>query len=322
MRIFVTGGSGFIGGALVRGLARAGHEVRVLVRSERALCTVSAEGAVPVRGDITLPGNWQAEAAAGDAVVHAAGCVGDWGRRREFFRVNVEGTQNLLAALKGWGGHLIHLSSIAVHGFRAGAYTEESPVRPNRHPYCASKAAAESLVANAVEDGLSASIARIAGVYGPGDPHFLARFSDLARSGRVYFIGRGDQPSNLIFIDDVVDALERMIDRGAEAAGIFILSAPDAPCVRDALRQAISVLDLRARVLRAPVAIAYLLAFVQEALGRLTGKHPSITRYAVRAMNRACFFSVAAAERRLGWRPRTPFPEGLARTMAGRSQKA
>jgi nucleoside-diphosphate-sugar epimerase len=91
MRVFVTGGSGFIGGALVRRLCRDGHEVRALARSGRAEAQVAAAGAVPVAGDVVDQGPWQEEMRACDAVVHAAAKVADWGAKAEFFRVNLNG---------------------------------------------------------------------------------------------------------------------------------------------------------------------------------------------------------------------------------------
>jgi nucleoside-diphosphate-sugar epimerase len=322
MQVFLTGGSGFIGGALLRRLTGEGQEVAVLTRSDRAGRAVQDAGGLPVRGDIVLPGEWQTAAAAADIVVHAAGQVGDWGSRRGFFRANADGTRNVLEALNGWRGHFVHLSSIAVHGFRRGSYDENSPVRASRNPYAASKVAAEKLVEKAVGSGLNASIVRIAGVYGPGDPHFIARLLALARTGRVYFIGRGDQPTNLIFIDDVIEGLRRIIDWKGGPGARFILSHPDAPGVRDALRQAISILGLKTQIRRIPMGIAYPVAFAQEVLGRLTHKSPLITRYVVKAMARSCFFSIEVTGRKLGWRPRTAFSEGVVKTMSWYAQNS
>jgi nucleoside-diphosphate-sugar epimerase len=322
MRVFLTGGSGFIGSALLQKLTGEGQEVEVLTRSDRARRAVLDAGGSPVRGDIAQPGDWQAAAAAADIVVHAAGRVGDWGSRRGFFRANVDGTRNVLKAVEGWGGHFVHLSSIAVHGFRPGSYDENSPVLTSRNPYAASKAAAEKLVEKAVGSGLNASIVRIAGVYGPGDPHFITRLLALARTGRVYFIGRGDQPTNLIFIDDVIDGLRRIIDWKGGPGARFILSHPDAPGVRDALREAMSVLGIKAQIRRIPMGIAYPVAFGQEVLGRLTLKSPGITRYIVKAMARPCFFSIEVTGRKLGWWPRTAFSEGVVKTMSWYTQNS
>jgi nucleoside-diphosphate-sugar epimerase len=271
---------------------------------------------MPVKGDITRPGPWQNEARSADVVVHGAAMVSDWGPRKEFFRVNVGGTRNILDAVKTWDGHFIHLSSIAVHGFRTGTFVESSPVTPNKHPYCASKAAAEQLVDTAVKTGLKASLARIAGVYGPGDPHFIVRFLDQARSGRVFIIGRGNQPSNLVYIDDVIEGLIRIMRRECEPGERFVLSDPAAPDVLTMVRIAKKILDLHVQVRRVPEWSAHALAALHQVRARLTRSYPRLTRYAVRAMGHSCVFSPEATAYKLGWSPRMSVQEGVERTIS------
>jgi nucleoside-diphosphate-sugar epimerase len=316
VRVFVTGGSGFIGGALVRRLRLEGHEVSVLVRSPRAEALVAEAGAIPVSGDVSQPGPWQNEVSAGDAVVHAAAMVTDWGPRKEFFRVNVGGTRNVLDAMKRWNGHFIHVSSIAVHGFRPGVYTETSPVSPGRHPYCSSKAAAEALVDSSVGEGLKASAVRISGVYGPGDPHFATRFLDYAETGRVFIVGPGDQPSKLIYIDDVVEAFMAILRRPCEPGARYLLNDPAVPNVLSMLRLAMAALEISVPVRPVPEWLACAVALWQEGRARLTGSHPQLTRYAVRAMGHRCFFSPEGTSRRLGWSPRMNAREGVEKTIS------
>jgi nucleoside-diphosphate-sugar epimerase len=253
---------------------------------------------------------------AGDAVVHAAAMVTDWGPRKEFFRVNVGGTRNVLDAMKRWNGHFIHVSSIAVHGFRPGVYTETSPVSPGRHPYCSSKAAAEALVVSSVGEGLKASAVRISGVYGPGDPHFATRFLDYAETGRVFIVGPGDQPSKLIYIDDVVEAFMAILRRPCEPGARYLLNDPAVPNVLSMLRLAMEALEISVPVRPVPEWLACAVALWQEGRARLTGSHPQLTRYAVRAMGHRCFFSPEGTSRRLGWSPRMNAREGVEKTIS------
>jgi 2-alkyl-3-oxoalkanoate reductase len=322
VRVFVTGGSGFIGGALIRRLRSDGHEVRALVRSPQAEAAVAAAGAVPVRGDVAEPGPWQKDMGPAQAVVHAAALVADWGPRREFFRVNAGGTRNVLEGLKGWPGHFVHISSVAVHGWRPGIYDENSPASPGRHPYCRSKAAAETVVDLCARGGLRASIIRIAGVYGPGDPHFVQRFLDYAASGRIPIVGAGDQPSKMIFIDDVVEALMAMISRPGEPGARYLLNDPAVPNVGTMIRLAMKALGLAVPVRRVPEALALTAAYLAEARARLTGMSPLLTSYAVKAMGRRCFFSPEGTSRKLGWSPRTKAEDGIAKTVAWFREKS
>ena len=98
MKVFVTGGSGFIGGHLIETLVRGGHEVRALARSASSAAVVGARGAVPVSGDLEQLNDGH----VGDAevVVHAAAYVAEWGTAAQFWTANVEGTERALKAAR------------------------------------------------------------------------------------------------------------------------------------------------------------------------------------------------------------------------------
>ena len=100
---FVTGGSGFIGGRLIGRLRDEGWDVRALARSSRSADAVRALGAEPVTGDIADSGAMRSGAEGCEYAFHAAAHVGDWGRREEFERDNVQGTANALAACREAG---------------------------------------------------------------------------------------------------------------------------------------------------------------------------------------------------------------------------
>src|SRR5687768_12811211 len=103
MRAFVTGGSGFIGGRLIRRLRDAGWEVRGLARSAGSAEKVRAAGAEPVSGDLDDAGAMRAGAEGCEYAFHAAAALGEWGRREDFERGNVAGTRHALAAAREAG---------------------------------------------------------------------------------------------------------------------------------------------------------------------------------------------------------------------------
>jgi len=112
MQVFVTGGSGFIGGHLIEALARHGHDVRALARSDKAAEQVRAYGAAPVRGE--LGSVTPALLASAEAVVHAAAFVEEWGTREQFWQGNVVGTRNMLEAARAAGvRRFIHVGTEA-----------------------------------------------------------------------------------------------------------------------------------------------------------------------------------------------------------------
>jgi nucleoside-diphosphate-sugar epimerase len=316
MRIFVTGGTGFIGSSLVQRLILEGHEVRVLARSEHAIKIVHDLNAAPIAGDITEPGTWQDDVPSANTVVHCAAFVSDWGRRREYQHVNVNGTRNILDAVKDWGGDFVHISSMAVHGFRPGAYNEASPIRRGGHPYCDSKAAAEQLIDTAVAEGLKASIVRITAVYGPGDPHIIIKFLEQAKSGRIFIIGKGNQPSNMIYIDDVIEGLMSLIRKGCEPGERYVLNNPLAPDMLSLIKRALEALELNARIIHMPLMIARGIACLLESKGYLSRNRPRLTHYAVIAMGNSCTYSTEITMRNLNWSPKTSIEEGFSRTIS------
>ncbi|PKP67541.1 MAG: 3-beta hydroxysteroid dehydrogenase, partial [Alphaproteobacteria bacterium HGW-Alphaproteobacteria-5] len=97
MRIFITGASGFVGGAAARKLSEA-HEVLALSRSEKSDAAINAAGATPVRGD--LGSVTAAMLKDVDAVVHCAAKVESWGRMKDFWAINVTGTERLAKAAR------------------------------------------------------------------------------------------------------------------------------------------------------------------------------------------------------------------------------
>jgi dihydroflavonol-4-reductase len=209
-----------------------------------------------------------------------------------------------------------------VHGWRPGVYSEDSPASPGRHPYCRSKAAAEDLIETAVARGLKASLVRIAGVYGPGDPHFVSRLLEHAASGRIPIVGDGGQPSKMIFIEDAVEALAAILSRPAEPGARYLLNDPGVPNVEAMIRLAMEALGLAVPVRRVPEALALAAALFAEARARLKGSPPLLTSYAVKAMGRRCHFSPETTSRKLGWSPRTKAVDGIAKTVAWFRQDA
>src|SRR5271157_3876089 len=97
-RIFLTGGSGFIGGRLIARLCGEGHEVHALARSNAAAERVRGLGAEPVAGDLADVSAMRKGAEGCELAFHAAATLGDWGAREDFERGNVQGTRNALAA--------------------------------------------------------------------------------------------------------------------------------------------------------------------------------------------------------------------------------
>jgi nucleoside-diphosphate-sugar epimerase len=303
MRLAVTGGSGFVGGAVCRAAADAGWTVHAFGR--RPAAEVPGTYA---SWDITtgpLPGP-----PAVDAVVHCAGSVTDWAPRAEQWAANVEGTRNVLRSFPG--ARFVHVSTASVYDPRrptVEAREDEAPIRHYPDAYGASKAAAERLV---TADRPDAVVLRPHAVYGPGDPTLLPRVLGAVRGSRLIAVGAGTQRVSLTSVGNLAAAC--LLAATADARGVFNIADAEPVRLADALRDLLAERGIAARVRFVPLAVAWPVAWLAETAYRLLRRRdpPRLTRYAVSHLARERTLDITAAHARLGYRPRPTSLAGAA----------
>src|SRR6185437_1893845 len=213
MRVCVTGGTGFIGGALVDRLLRDGAAVRVLARPSPRADALATRGAEVVRGDL-FDSKALDEAVCGTEVVfHAAAMVEGGGSREQFEETNLGGTQQVFEACIRQGvPHVVYLSSIAVYGLaqngqRIDELTPCDGSPEKRDLYAQSKIKAEEYAtAIGPETRLAVTIVRPGIVYGPGRRLPVALLGFQAGKINVVF-GRKRLHFPITYIDNLIDAL-------------------------------------------------------------------------------------------------------------------
>ena len=313
----VTGGSGFIGLRLTERLVRDGWSVRALARSDRAEQRVTAAGAAAVRGDVGTPAALEAGAGGAEVTFHLAAKAADWGAWRDFRRVNVEGTRNVLAASRAAGvRRVVHVSTEAVlmRGQPLVAADERTPLAlSSPSPYPATKAAGEAAVISANGGGLETIVVRPRFVWGPGDTTLMPVMVELVRSGRFRWIGGGRQRMSTTHVDNCVEALVLAADRGTPGAAYFVTDG--APVVfREFVTALLATRGVEPPAGSVPLAVANAVARAGEAawrLLRLPGA-PPVTRFAVWVSGLECTLSDSRARADLGYEPVVTREEGLA----------
>jgi uncharacterized protein YbjT (DUF2867 family) len=212
VNVLVTGGTGFVGPAVVRAIVGAGHDVRALARTEKSAATAGALGAEPFLGDVTEAASLPPALEGVDAVVHLVAIR--QGKPEDFQRIMVGGTRDLIAAAKAAGIKRFVLMS-------ALGTTDETK---DEVPYYGAKWEQERMLR---ESGLEHVIFRPSFVFSR-DGGILTTFKKLAKLAPVTpIIGSGEQRIQPIWIDDVGAYFARSLDEPAAANRTFELGGPD-----------------------------------------------------------------------------------------------
>ncbi len=313
---FVTGGSGFIGGALIERLRREGWDVRALARSERSAERVRELGAEPVMGDLDDLRVEDCEIA-----FHAAAKVEDFGDPADFERVNVQGTRNVVAACRAAGvRRLVHVGTEAalMAGQPLVNVDESAPLRPDSPAlYPSTKAKAERLVRDANGDDLETVVVRPRFVWGRGDATLLPRIVEMVRSGRFRWVGGGRQLTATTHIDNTVEGLWLAATRGP-AGGVYFVTDGEPVVFRDFMTAWVGTQGVEIPDKSVPPAVANAAARVAETLWRRLKRpgNPPLTRFQVWVSSQECTIDISRAERELGYRPVMSREDGLAELAA------
>ncbi len=321
LTVLVTGGGGFLGKAIVQALLARGHRVHTLNRGRYE--DLLQQGVVCFRGDLADPRAAMMAAEGCDAVFHVAAKAGYWGRYRDYYRANVEGTRHVLAACRAHGiGQLVYTStpSVVHAGGDLNGIDESWPYpRHFSAHYPATKAEAEQMVLAANGPELATVALRPHLIWGPGDNHLLPRLVARARSGRLRLIDGGRKPIDTIYIDNAVQAhlqaWEALQRPNAPCAGKpYFISQGDPRPQAEIINSLLETQGMPPVTRSLPLAVARPLGHVMElawALLPLPGE-PPLTPFLVEQLSSAHWYDISAAERDFGYRPKISIEEGLA----------
>ncbi len=309
MRALVTGVTGFVGAAVARALVADGRTVRARVRAganRSNLRELPLEVAV---GDLTDRPSLERALADCQALFHVAA---DYRLGApdpsQLYRANVDGTCNVLAAARLAGvERVVYTSSVATIGIPADGTPgdERTPVALDAMigHYKRSKFLAEQAALQAARDGLSLVIVNPSTPIGPGDvkPTPTGQLVLDAAAGRMpAYVDTG---LNIVHVDDVAAGQLLALRRGI-AGERYILGGQDMT-LEQILAEIASIVGAKPPRIRLPYGAVLPLAYVAQAMARITGRSGRLTLEGLRMSRKRMFFSSAKAVRELGygWRP-------------------
>ena len=315
----VTGGGGFLGYAIVLQLLK--KKTRVRTFSRRNYKRLNIEGVEQYQGDLSDMSAVTAACQGVDTVFHVAAKTGVWGRYSDYYKTNVIGTQNVIAACKSIGiTDLVYTSSPSVvfNGQDMEGVDESVPYPKHyRSHYPQTKALAEQAVVSAAKDGLKTIILRPHLIWGPRDNHLVPRI--IKRAHRLRQIGDGNNLVDTVYIDNAASAhilAAESLKRTPELSGrIYFISQGDPIPLWDMVN-AILKAGGRAPVkksisLKKAMVAATILETIYRVL-RFKGE-PQLTRFVAEELASAHWFDISAARNDLNYRPEVSTAVGLKR---------
>ena len=312
---FVTGGSGFIGGALIKRLRAEGWDVRGLARSEGSASVLRDRGAEPVMGDLQDVEAMRAGALGCELAFHAAAHLGDWGKREDFERDNVQGTRNVVAACRNAGvRRLVHVGTEAalMSGRPLVGVDEHTALQPHsRALYSATKARAEMVVQEG-NDGLETVVVRPRFVWGVGDTTILPNIREQAEGGRWAWIGGGRHRTSTTHVENVVEGLWLGATRG-EPGGVYFVTDGEPVVFREFVERLLATQGVELPDKNVPTPVAGALASVGETAWKLLPLpgRPPVTRFAYWVASQECTIDITRARGELGYAPVKTIDQGM-----------
>jgi nucleoside-diphosphate-sugar epimerase len=320
VKVFVTGGTGFIGGEVVRQLRARGDDVACLVRSPEKGAKLSGLGCTLLAGDLGDEAALRQGMEGADAVVHVAAMyeVGIPARRHpEMYEANVKGTERVMqAALETKIPKVVHVSTVGTFGNTHRRVVDETYRHPGKEftsyyeeTKLESQRIAERFIA---EEGLPCVIVQPGGVYGPGDTSQVADLLEQFFAGRLPLLPFPELGICMTHVEDIAGGILLALDKG-KSGEAYVLSGP-VTTMRDAIETVAGLSGRKAPKRALPTGLIKAMAPFGPLVGKLMGQPPNLHELISSADGVTFWASHEKASRELGYAPRG-MEEGMRQTL-------
>lgn len=309
VKVFVTGGTGFIGGEVVRQLRARGDEVVCLVRNPEKGQKAADLGCRMVAGDLGDERAIREGMNGCDAVIHAAAVyeVGIPASQREAMKeANVGGTERVLgAALELKIPKVVYVSTVGVFGNTHGKVVDESyehPAKDFTSCYEQTKWEAHQVAKRLIGEGLPCVIVQPGGVYGPGDTSSIAELLNQFLAGKMPLIPFPELGICLSHVEDIATGILLGLDKG-RVGEAYVISGPKTT-VREAIGIVADVTDKKAPKRALPTGLMKAMIPIGPLVGKMMGQPPNLRELISSADGVTFWATYEKAHAELGYEPR------------------
>ena len=320
VKAFVTGGTGFIGGRLVRKLRERGDDVVALVRSPDKALELERLGVELVKGDLTDVDAIRRGTEGADGVFHGAAIykVGiPKAQREDMYETNVRGTERVLdCATQAGVPKIVYVSTVNVFGNTKGEVVDESYKRPGNDflsYYDETKYESHQVALDRIGKGAPIVVVQPGGVYGPGDHSEIGNMIDQASKGKLFAYMFPETGFNLVHVDDVADGTILAFDRG-EAGQSYVLGG-EISTMRTLVDKTSEIAGRKPPKRDLPVGLLKAVAPAGPVIGKIMGFPPNFRELITVSDGVTYWATDDKARERLGYAPRD-LDTGLRQTLA------
>ena len=317
MKIFVTGGTGFTGAALVERLLTDGHEVTVLDNKPGLIADkLKAAGAELHFGSITERSDVAKAIGSPEVVFHLAAAFRETGAPDSLYKsVNVDGTRIVLEeSIRVGARKFVYCSTQGVHGHVGNPPGDEnSPIAPADY-YQQTKYEGELVLNEFKDKDIEFITLRPTAIYGPGDPERFVMIFRRAKKGFFPIFGTGQTYYHPVYIANLVDAFILSMEQGKGAGETYIIADEEYFSIRDLVHLVAESIGVEVSTPTLPITPLIVAGHVCEKLCKPFGINPPIFPRRVDWFRQVRAFRIDKAKRELGYEPRVGIKEGLRRT--------
>lgn len=317
MDIFVTGGTGFTGAALVNRLLADDHTVRVLDKSRGLIADeLARKGAIIDYGSVTDRDTVRAAMGKPEVVMHLAAAFRETGAPDALYKsVNVDGTRIVTEeAMQAGARKIVYCSTEGVHGHVDNPPgDEESPIEPEDY-YQQTKYEGEVALREVAEKKIEFTILRPTAIYGPGDPERFVMIYRRVKKGFFPMFGKANPYYHPVYIDNLVDAFVLAMEPGIGAGEAYIIGDEEYLTIRELVHKVATALGTKVSTPTYPITPLIIAGHVCEKLCKPFGINPPIFPRRVDWFRQVRAFDISKAKRDLGYVPKIGIDEGLKRT--------